>query len=395
LRTIFAVRDGRLFLAAQGLDAVAIGVSLVALPWLVLRGGGSAGEAGLVYPATILPYFVFGLPAGAIGDRYPRRAVMLASHISQASFAAVIPIWTLSGTPPLGVILGAGFAVGAGRVFADAGAFGAVAAIVGTERFGEGQAALSACWSLGLFAGPALGGALVAAVGPGAALAAEAAALILAALCIVLVRTSLGQAQSDTGEPPVREGLRFMMGNHAILTITVVSVTWSLLGAGAYALVVPLLRDEVDLGSAAAGAILAVGSAAGFAASFMVGRLSKRYGAMRLLAACYLAAPLATAALGVAEGFGVALVAEATMVLIAGLVSVVVIGERQRRAPERLQGRVGIAGRMVMLAAMAAGSTVASALTGPWGTRTVYLAMAAATFAVGLATAPLLMQLER
>ena len=80
--------------------------------------------------------------------------------------------------------------------------------------------------------------------------------------------------------------------------------------------------------------------------------------------------------------------------LIAGLVSVVVIGERQRRAPERLQGRVGIAGRMVLLAAMAGGSTVASALTGPLGTRTVYLAMGAATFAVGLVTAPLLLSLR-
>jgi MFS family permease len=391
---MLAVRDGRLFLAAQALDAVAIGVSLVALPWLVLRGGGSAGQAGLVYPVTIAPYFVFGLLAGAVGDRYPRRAVMLASHVSQAAFAAVIPIWTISGTPPLGVILAAGFAVGAGRVFADAGAFGAVAAIVGPERFGDGQAALSAGWSLGLFAGPALGGALVSAVGAGFALTSEAAALTLAALCIALVRTSLGHAVQESGEPPIREGLRFMARNRAIATLTGVSVTWSLLGAGAFALVVPLLRDEVGLGSAAVGTILAVGSASGFAASFIVGRLSRRYGATRLLAACYLAAPLATALLGVAGGFGVALLAEAAAVLIAGLVSVVVIGERQRRAPERLQGRVGIAGRMVLLAAMAAGSALASALTGPLGTRTVYLAMAAATFAVGAATAPLLLRLE-
>jgi MFS family permease len=151
----------------------------------------------------------------------------------------------------------------------------------------------------------------------------------------------------------------------------------------------------VDLSSAAVGTILAVGSAAGFAASFIVGWLTRRYGAMRLLAICYLVAPLATALLGVADGFGVALVGEAAGVLIAGLVSVTVIGERQRQAPERLQGRVGIAGRMVLLAAMAGGSTLASALTGPLGTRTVYLAMAAATFAVGTATAPLLLGLER
>ena len=391
---MLAARDGRLFLAAQALDAVAIGVSLVALPWLVLRGGGSAAQAGLVYPATIAPYFLFGLTAGVVGDRFPRRAVMLVSHAVQASFAAVIPIWSISGMPPFGVILAAGFAVGTGRVFVDAAAFGAVAGIVGTERFMDGQAALSAAWSLGLFAGPALGGALVGAFGPGFALASEASALALAALLVASVRASLGQGVEDTGEPPVREGLRFMARNHAIATLTAVSAAWNLLGAGTFALEVPLLRDEVDLGSGAVGVILAFGSLAGFSASLVVGRLTKRFGAPALLVGCYVIAPFATAALGVAGGFGVALVGSAVWVLLAGVVSVVVIGERQRRAPERLQGRVGIAARMVGLAATAAGSALASGLTGPMGTRSVFLAMAAATFALGAATAPLLLGLR-
>jgi hypothetical protein len=49
---------------------------------------------------------------------------------------------------------------------------------------------------------------------------------------------------------------------------------------------------------------------------------------------------------------------------------------------------------MVGLGAIAVGSAVASGLTGPLGTRTVYLAMAAATFAVGAITAPLLLGLR-
>src|SRR4051812_23442657 len=155
---MLAVRDGRLFLAAQALDALAIGVALVALPWLVLRGGGSAAEAGLVYPVTIAPYFLFGLVAGVAGDRFPRRALMLCAHAGQAAFATIIPVWSVVGTPPLGVVLAVGFAVGSGRVFVDAAAFGAVAAIVGTERVVGGQAALSAAWAGGPFARPAPGG---------------------------------------------------------------------------------------------------------------------------------------------------------------------------------------------------------------------------------------------
>jgi hypothetical protein len=51
----------RLFLAAQGLDSVAIGIAGVALPWLLLSEGHSVGLASLVYPLTVVPCVVFGL----------------------------------------------------------------------------------------------------------------------------------------------------------------------------------------------------------------------------------------------------------------------------------------------------------------------------------------------
>src|SRR3954466_10877831 len=133
---MLAVRDGRLFLAAQALDSLAIGLSLVALPWLVLQNGGSHGEAGLVYSASVLPYVVFGLTAGSIGDRLPRRTVMLSGNAAQGGRAAVIPIWTVVGTVPVGVVLAAAFAVGAGRVFVDAAGFGAASSVGAPGRCG-------------------------------------------------------------------------------------------------------------------------------------------------------------------------------------------------------------------------------------------------------------------
>jgi predicted MFS family arabinose efflux permease len=390
---LLAVRDGRLFLIAQALDALAIGVSLVALPWLVLQNGGSHAEAGLVYSVSVLPYVVFGLTAGSIGDRLPRRQVMLAGHLAQAACAAVIPLWTLAGSPPVGVVLAAAFAVGSGRVFVDAAAFGAVASIVGAEKFTEGQAALSASWSLGFLAGPALGGALVAAIGPGRALAGEAAALAFAALLIGAVRASFarpGPADS-TG---VREGVMFMVRNRGIATYTVVTVIWNLAAAGAFALMVPLLRDGVELPSRSVGGVLAVGSLAFLAASALASWVSRRLGGPAAVVACFVASPFTIAALGVAGGLAAALVAVFAFELMEGLVSVLVIGERQRRAPERLQARVGIAGRMILLGSTAAGSAIASALTSSLGIGHLYLAMAAATAVLAALTAPLLLRLE-
>lgn len=391
---MLAVRDGRLFLAAQALDALAIGVSLVALPWLVLQDGGSHTQAGLVYTLSILPYVVFGLTAGALGDRLPRRQVMLASHASQAACAAVIPLWTLSGSPPVGVVMAAAFAVGSGRVFADAAAFGAVASIVGSERFTEGQSTLSAAWSIGFLAGPAIGGALVAAIGPGEALAAEAAALALAALLIGAIRTSFGRPDEPVGKGAIREGLRFMVHNRGIAVYTVVVVVWNLAGAGAFALLVPLLRDEVGLPSGSVGAILAIGSVAFLVAAVLASGVSRRFGGNAATAGCLVAAPIVIALLGVVGGFIPALVAVFSYELTQGLLSVLAIGERQRRAPERLQARVGIVGRTILLGSTAAGSAVASALAGSIGIGRLYLAMATATALISAAGVPLLLRLE-
>jgi MFS family permease len=141
---LLASRDGRLFLSAQALDFVAQGVASVALPWLILDGGGSSVSAGLVFTLTVFPYVVFGLPAGVVGDRYRRRRVMYAAHAVQGGCALVIPLWSLTGHPPLGVVLVAAFLIGAGRVFADAAAFGAVAAIAGRAAFTRAQATLQA-----------------------------------------------------------------------------------------------------------------------------------------------------------------------------------------------------------------------------------------------------------
>jgi MFS family permease len=389
---MLAARDGRLLLAAQSLDALAIGVAGVALPWLVLKGGGSHGEAGVVYALTVVPYLVFGLLAGAAGDRFPRRSVMLWAHVSQATLAAVIPLWTIAGAPPLGVILPLAFAIGSARVFADAGTFGAVASIVGVERFAEGQATLSAAWGVGLFAGPALGGLLVALAGPGFALAAEAAACATAALLVAAIRSGLGHSTSPVAG--VAEGLRYMLRNTGIATYTLVIIAFNVAGAGSYALMVPLLRDHVGLPAGQVGTIMAVGELSAVAAAAAVGTLSRRLGPNRLFVAGLIAGPLMIAALGLATGFATAAVATVPFLLIESGISIVAIGERQRRAPAELQSRVGIAGRMAALGAVALGSAIASALSGPLGLRGVYLAMGAAALMVGLVSAPFVLRLD-
>jgi hypothetical protein len=69
------------------------------------------------------------------------------------------------------------------------------------------------------------------------------------------------------------------------------------------------------------------------------------------------------------------------------VVIAVFIGERQRRAPERLQARVGISGRMLMTGSNAIGAAIASGASELLSLRPLFLAMAGGTVLVAAAAA--------
>ena len=391
--TLLGDRDMRLFLAAQGLDSLAIGVAGVALPWLLLSEGHSVGLAGLVYPVTIVPFVVFGLPAGALGDRFAWRRVMYASHAVQAAASASVPLWALGGPPPVALVLTAAFAVGSGRVFADAAAFGAVASVVGPENFTRGQSALSAAWSIGFLAGPALAGVLVAAIGPSFAIAAEASALVIAAALIAAVHTGrAGPATSPAGRQDVRAGLRFIRRDPAVRMFTVTSFCFALVTAGATGLEVPLLRNAIGLSSTATGWTLALAALTGTATSLATSKLAQRVRPSILCVTGMVLAAAALAALATATALPATVLSFMAYGGLSWLLSTMFISERQRRAPADLQARVGIAGRMLLLGAVAAGSGVATTLAGKAGIRVTYLAMAVSAAVVAIAVGTLLIR---
>ena len=389
-------RDGRLLLSGQALSFAAHGIAAVALPWLVLENDGSTVAAGLVFTLTTLPYVVFGLLAGVVGDRFQQRRIIWVSHAVQALVALLVPLWTLAGTPSVGLVLAAAFAIGAGRVFADAAVFGVLVAVVGKARIVQGQATLGAAWAVGLVAGPALGGLLITLVGPARALVFESAGLVIAAVAVRAMRAA-GSA-SETRRSPVeivRAGLSTIFGDPVLRSVTFLGIAWSVAAAGAWALAVPFLREELGLGSRTAGAIVAAGGLMGVLAPPIVGALDRRIGGLRILVGGIPFAALAAAAFGLSESLAVALVAFCVLELATVVTTAAYIGERQRRAPLELQATVGIFGRMIIMLALTTGSAAASALSETIALPALYVGMAIAILASGLAAAPILLRYAR
>lgn len=178
----WAGRNYTLLTAAAVVTGLGSSGALIAAAFAVLEAGGSATDVGLVAAARTVPLVLFLLVGGAIADRLPRHRVMVAANalncLSQGAFALLV----LGGEPRLWQMALLSALGGTGQAFFSPAAEGMVLASVSGEHSGRAFAFFRMGMNGANIGGAALGGALIAAVGPGWVLAIDSAAFALAGL---------------------------------------------------------------------------------------------------------------------------------------------------------------------------------------------------------------------
>lgn len=154
--------------------------ALIATSFAVIDADGSGGDLGLVAAARTLPLVLFLLIGGAIADRVPRHHVMVAANalncLSQAAFAVLV----LAGDPQLWQMMLLTALCGTGTAFFNPAAEGMLLASVSGEHSNRAFALFRMAMNGAGIGGAALGGAMVAVMGPGWVLAVDAAAFAIA-----------------------------------------------------------------------------------------------------------------------------------------------------------------------------------------------------------------------
>ncbi|MFF4646047.1 MFS transporter [Streptomyces sp. NPDC001389] len=154
--------------------------ALIASAFAVMDAGGSGGDVGLVAAARTLPLVLFLLVGGALADRLPRHHVMVAANalncVSQAAFAVLV----LTGEPQLWQMMLLTALCGTGTAFFNPAAEGMLLSSVSGEHSNRAFALFRMAMNGAGIGGAALGGALIAAIGPGWVLAVDAAAFAVA-----------------------------------------------------------------------------------------------------------------------------------------------------------------------------------------------------------------------
>jgi len=152
---------------AELISTLGSAFSGLALPWFVLVTTHSTSRMGLVFAVELAPFVLFGLHAGLVVDRLGPRATMLLSDLVRAPVIALVPFLHAVGGLSYAVVLVVAFFSGLFSTAYFSCQRALIPAIVGTGEQAVSQANtfLEGATNFTNFAGPAIGGVLIAFVG--------------------------------------------------------------------------------------------------------------------------------------------------------------------------------------------------------------------------------------
>ncbi len=196
--TMLMSRDFTLFFIGSALSAIGTALIPVALSFALIGSGRSAGALGLVLAAQTLPTVVLLLLGGVLGDRWPRRSIMIVADVLRFVAQSVLALALISANASLPAIIVLTALIGVGTAFFYPARGGLVAQIVARDQLARANGALSGASSLAAILGPVLAGAIVATAGPGWAIGIDGLTYAASALCLMFVRHRTGTRQATT-----------------------------------------------------------------------------------------------------------------------------------------------------------------------------------------------------
>ena len=139
----------------------------VGAAWLMVSLGAGPVYVALIQTAATLPFFLFALPAGSVGDIVDRRKLILVTETWMVCVAIALAVVTLTGTMTPWLLLALTFALSAGDAFETPTWRALLPELVAKDDLAAASALNGIEFNIARAVGPALAGLLIAAAGVG------------------------------------------------------------------------------------------------------------------------------------------------------------------------------------------------------------------------------------
>lgn len=315
----------------------------VAVAWLTLQLTGSSLAVGSVLAAASVPQAVLMLLGGAMSDRFTPRTTMVAAGLARGLVMAVLAALTLAHSLQLWQLFAGAVLVGATSAFFYPAGTSMLPRLVAPGQLEAGNALLNISRTAAIVLGPAAAGVVVAATGPGWALAVDAAGSILAGLLMVLLPGGDGHSGRTQTNPlaDVRDGLLAVWRDVPLRAALLVIGVLNFFALGPVEVGLPALAyQRFSQGAVALGTTFAawgIGSALGSLAA-AARPAPRRFGWGMVGIVALLG--VGVAATGIAPTLPVLLAVMVAMGVVEGAGTTYLISWMQRRSDPSMQGRV-------------------------------------------------------
>src|SRR2546428_6654415 len=181
-------RNFRLFVVGQGISLVGYWMQSVAQGWLVYRLEGRPLDLGKVAVAGYLPILCLAPFAGVVADRLPRRRVLLVTQalLGLLALALGVLVWAGAVTVPLVVLFAGGVGLVSALDVPTRQSF--LVEMTSAEDLPNAIALNSSLFNGARLVGPALAGALVAALGEAPCFLLNAASYVAGLVALARMR---------------------------------------------------------------------------------------------------------------------------------------------------------------------------------------------------------------
>ncbi|MBV9579815.1 MAG: MFS transporter [Chloroflexi bacterium] len=293
-------RDFRALWSAALVSNIGTWMQNVGGAWLMTSLTPSPLAVALMQTATSLPIFLIGLPAGALADLVDRRRLLLIAQTWMLIAAGLLGFLTLAGLTTPWLLLALTFALGLGTALNAPAWQAVVPETVPAPKLPAAIALNSASFNLARALGPALGGLVVATVGPAVNFLLNAVSFL--GTIVVLARWRPRRRTSHLpGERLVgatRIGIRYARHAPELRAVLVRCAAFISCASALWALLPLVARNQLGLSSSGYGLLLAALGLGAVAGTSVLPRLRAQFSVHQQVAGSSLVFAAGTLALG-------------------------------------------------------------------------------------------------
>jgi Na+/melibiose symporter-like transporter len=275
-------RDFRLLWTGHAVSLVGDGMYLVAIAWLVYDISNEPGALAIVGFAWTLPQVAGLLLAGVLTDRFERRRLLVIADLVRFAAIGAIAALALADEAELWHLVVLVVCYGFGEALFQPAFTAIVPDVVPREELLQANALKELMEPLGLrFAGPALGGALIAIFDVGVAFTVDAATFGVSAVAVSLMtRQPPAREEAGSMRRDLLDGLAYVRA-HAWLWATLIGAAlFLLLTYGPFEVLLPyIIRNDLGGDADTFGLVLAAGGLGSIFAALILSRtgVPRRY----------------------------------------------------------------------------------------------------------------------